>query len=225
MTEKPDLRAILEMIENDENIDRHQKIQLKRAITRPDLKFEEDEFLQRFPPEKIFYLTEHYPYPAVVSIMSEPIIKRIAKLRQKVFMEENATDYINELEQCIHDVSYRASIILAWELLIYFLYKKIEEYELKRFESHLRKNYPKRKHRKINQMYDLKHYPDKLILEACFKLGFYDEKVFAALDKLRKTRNSSAHVNEEIIQTHKYLSGLKSIVDHIELIEQKNLTL
>lgn len=221
MKEKPDLRALLESIENDKSLDRFQKVQLKKALTRPDPRFSENDFLNHFPPEATFYIMEHYPYPAVVSFLSEPVIKRIAKLRQKILVEENATDYINELEQCIYDVCYRASIILAWELFIYFLYKKIEEYGLKRAELYLRKDYPKMRHRKINQMYDLKKYPDKTILGACFKLGFYDEKAFKKLEDLRQTRNSSAHVSEEIIQTRRYLSYLNSIIDYIELIERK----
>jgi hypothetical protein len=78
------------------------------------------------------------------------------------------------------------------------------------------------RHVKLGQIYDLKRYPDKTILEVCFRLGFYDERTLRKLDELRRIRNSSAHVNEEKIQTRKYLSYLNSVVEHIELIGTYN---
>jgi len=58
-----DFLKLLDLIDKDPNLDEFQKKQLKKALIMPDPKWNEDEFLTRFPVDIRLFLIEHFPYP------------------------------------------------------------------------------------------------------------------------------------------------------------------
>ena len=147
-----------------------------------------------------------------------------SELREKIksfedFTDDNISDYIQEAIKSFDNNCNRSTIILIWNMFIYFLYKKIEEYNLNDFAKlAISKNI--KFEGKINTIWDLNKIKDNSIIELGHEIGLYDRNLKNHLLIHSQIRNSSAHVTESKINEYKvydFISEMYQVIDSIHM--------
>lgn len=139
------------------------------------------------------------------------------KLSEIEVSDEHLKEYLEETKNCFINGHYRSSIILFWNIFMYFLYKKIEEYGLKDFAIIVKDKKISFEGR-LNSFYDINQIKDSEVIRICSKIGFFDKNVKDALDILSKTRNACAHVTQPKLSMYKTLDFFDSLYHYIKLV-------
>mgnify|MGYP001129140934 CR=1 FL=1 len=150
------------------------------------------------------------------------MLEQLKRVRKQIFRDEkNTQDYLQEFQKVLKNGCFRSATILAWNLFMFFLYKKIEEYGLSQFESDLKREYQKIDHHKLKQLYDLNNYKDEIVLEMGNKIGLFDRNVLKELKGNKEIRNSVAHVTEAKVSPAKLIAFVDSTFGYMRLIHEK----
>ena len=106
-----------------------------------------------------------------------------------------------------------------WNLFIYRLYSKIEEFGLDEFaKSALSKNI--KFEGKLNSRYDLNKFSDGDLLTLCHDIGLFDQNVKKNLNNLALQRNICAHVTQPKIGKLKNLAYISEVISTMEILDK-----
>ncbi|MBU2589805.1 MAG: hypothetical protein KKB39_03505 [Nanoarchaeota archaeon] len=152
--------------------------------------------------------------------MAEEDIEKICKKLSEIEIKDShIKEYLDETIICLKNKCYRSTVILFWNLFMYFLYKKIEEYGLKNFAK-----FTKEKkisfNGQLNNYYDLNKLKDNEVLILCRDLSFYDRNIFNRLIIYTQLRGSCAHVTQPKITEYGVFDFLDSLIKYIEIINR-----
>jgi hypothetical protein len=131
--------------------------------------------------------------------------------------EGRAKEYLNEAIDCFRNGYYRATILLLWNVLMYVLYKKIEEYGIENFVG-LAKSKNMRFQGNINNLYDLNKLKDSDVLALCHDVGFFDQNVKNRLLIHLTTRNSFAHLTQAAINPYTVFEFVSDVYEYSKMI-------
>lgn len=133
--------------------------------------------------------------------------------------DEAAQDFLNETIRCLQGKAYRATTILAWTTLMFFLYKKIVENGIGPFIK-LAKEKGISVPKSVNTFYDLNKFDDRRVIELAHAMGIFDRNALKILIYCLDERNSYAHVGQSAPDEVNTLAYLQKIIQHIEIIRQ-----
>ncbi len=136
-------------------------------------------------------------------------------------LKDEAISYRNESINCYTVKSFRATIIMAWCIMIYQIYKKIEEFGLDDFVGSARQRGLSISGN-VNDFYDLEKIKDNDIISVCRESGFFDDTVKKKLLNLCDNRNSCAHFNRSMINQNTTDAFIADVCDHIEFLQKLN---
>lgn len=131
--------------------------------------------------------------------------------------------YRAEASKCYAVDGFRAAITMVWCVMIYHIYKKIEEFGLYDFVRSV--------HQKgivfsgnINNFYDLEKIKDNDIITMCRERGFYDDTVKKKLINLCDTRNACSHFNLSTVNQNTADAFINDVCNYIEFLQNVNFT-
>ncbi len=106
-----------------------------------------------------------------------------------------AKQLLDELNVCLAGGAFRAAHVIAWQFLMYSLYRKVEEYGLSTF---LRLMADRKVPAKgdIRTVWDLNKIDDAQMVPLGHEIGVYDQNVRNQLVKDLETRNGFAHPSQ-----------------------------
>ena len=106
--------------------------------------------------------------------------------------------YVEEAIRCLHPPAraFRASVLMGWTAAVYHLRKLVERYGFDQFNAAFRQLYPQSKHKPVQHFNDLEDYPDKVLLEVCERMRFFDGAARRRLEQWLGLRNGCAHPTE-----------------------------
>jgi len=159
------------------------------------------------------------------SSVRRPSKEEIAELLQPLAEWADTDDFsravIRELRACLENNAYRASHVLAFQLLMYSLYRKVEEYGLSTFVRKA-KDHGIEIEGKVRTIWDLNKTEDSQLIFLCHEIGLYDQNVRRQLESQLETRNGYAHVS----QLKPLWNGTKAFVEsaatYCDLIRQSS---
>jgi len=131
-------------------------------------------------------------------------------------------EYAEEAAKCLENDCFKAAIILSWNVLILFLYRKIETYGLSNFARVARKKGFNFKGR-INTIYDLNKLADADLIETSHDVGIFDRNAKEQLKQLALTRNGCAHVTQLVVDEIKAATFISDILNHITIVKSSTI--
>lgn len=126
---------------------------------------------------------------------------------------------VEELCKCVDHGLNASAVVAAWKILMHVLYKTVEGTGLQDFARERALKKPDR----FSSWSGLNAIGDSEMLDACFKMGFYDQNVRNSLDQGRSTRNSAAHASERSISDSTRDATIGGILEAIEAVRKKRL--
>ena len=126
---------------------------------------------------------------------------------------------VEELCKCVDHGLNASAVVAAWKVLMHVLYKTVEGTGLQDF-AHER---ALQKTDRFSSWSSLNSIGDGEILDACFRMGLYDQNVRKSLDQGRITRNSAAHASERSISDSTRDATIGGILEAIEAVRKKRL--
>lgn len=137
--------------------------------------------------------------------------------------EQYGRDYLDEAIECFLEDHHRASIVLLWNVFMYIVYKKINDYGLHDFVKSAKSKNMKFQGG-ISNLHDLNKLKDSDVLSLCHDLGFYDQNVKGRLLIHLGTRHSFAHLTQVILSRYTMFEFASDVIEYSKLIISVNLT-
>lgn len=129
---------------------------------------------------------------------------------------------VKELKACLTSESFRASHVLAFQLLMYSIYVKIDEFGLSTFIRMAQKKNVVAEG-KIRTLWDLNKIEDSQIIVLAHELGMYDQNIRTLLETALKTRNGCAHVSQLKPSRSATLTFVENVATYCETIRQSDV--
>lgn len=149
----------------------------------------------------------------------EEAIIKFSELKESGNSELN--NYIDEATSCLENNCLKGASIMIWSTLMFFIYRKINQYGLKNF-GRLCKSRGIKFQGNFNQFYDLNKIQDIDMLFLAREIGFYDINIENQLKDSLKFRNSCAHISQSIIDEAHLIPFIQNIVHYSNLINSLN---
>jgi len=118
-------------------------------------------------------------------------------------------EWMKEAMDCASIGCFRSSVIMGWIAVMWNLYRKIEEKGFRKFNSIVKKKFPKKYAKNVKKIYDLEYFSDRDILLICEEMGIIDRSQRSALESCLDLRNKCSHPG-------KYKPGKKKIESFFE---------
>ena len=131
--------------------------------------------------------------------------------------------YADETVKCLEYYCHRATIVMCWNILMYYLYCKIESYGLSSFARIAKERGLKFTGRLVS-MYDLNKLTDANIIEASHSIGIFDRNVKQQLIQLASTRGGCAHVTQLAVDERKAETFVSDVLSYSTLIRGSTIT-
>jgi len=148
------------------------------------------------------------------------LIERIRVLGQE---SPEVQQYADETAKCLENGCYRAAIVMSWNILMCFLYCKIESYGLSSFARTAKQrgvNFAGR----LVSMYDLNKLTDANIIEVSHRIGIFDRNVKQQLIQLASTRGGCAHVTQLAVDERRAETFVSDILSYSMLVRGSTIT-
>ena len=158
----------------------------------------------------------------MVDILSDYKSELAAKLTVLSHDSPEVEEYAREAANCLQNDCYRASVILSWNVLMSYLYGKIESYGLSNFGRVARKKGIAFKGR-INNRYDLNKLADSDLIETSHDIGIFDRNTKEQLKQMAITRNGSAHVTQLVVDELKAATFISELLNYVTIIKSSTI--
>lgn len=131
-------------------------------------------------------------------------------------------EYAEEAVRCLENSCYRAAVIISWNVLMSYLYAKIESYGLSNFARVAKaKGIPFKG--RINNRYDLNKLGDADLIETSHDIGIFDRNSKEQLKQLAMTRNGCAHVTQLVVNELKAVTFASELLNYITIVKSSTI--
>lgn len=163
------------------------------------LRLNEDIYFEILPKEKSLYLSVSLYNQGNCRFAFSNIVKRlrlyeIYDVRLLLVKNKSERDYLEEALICFNNGALRASVIMGWNAVMYYIYKKIERRKNGRLKFIKAIKKKRKKIYKINKLEDYQNYKDSDVLEELANLNLFDSGTRVQLKQYLDLRNRCAHV-------------------------------
>jgi hypothetical protein len=148
------------------------------------------------------------------------LIERVRALGQE---SPEVQQYADETAKCLDHGCNRAAIVMCWNILMYFLYRKIESYGLSSY-ARIAKQRGVKFTGKLVSMYDLNKLTDANIIEVSHSIGIFDRNVKQQLIQLASTRGGCAHVTQLAVDERRAETFVSDVLNYSKLVKGSTIT-
>ncbi len=146
--------------------------------------------------------------------------KILSSIRDLIKRMPEADSYVVEASMCYQNLLLRSSVNMTWQLFVFALFKRIQEFDLTKFVQLAKsKNMIKCN---ITVFHDLNKFKESDLIQLSHECGFYDQNVRNDLNSYSQLRNSCSHVSFNAISRQKVESFLTDVVSYTEELLSPN---